>query len=356
VTKESSCLKVPKVEGQKIIVLADKLELRDRALEVQKQADSICVPLCRVPTEKELDVFKNAVPTVQVEVRVFQELTKQEKTLDGVLAGLLPPHLLANLPKALDVVGDVAIVEIPAELKPHQKLVGDAVLATHRNVKTVLAKAGAVSGMYRTREFTVIAGEPRTRTVHREFGCQYEVDVAKAYFSPRLSHEHERVASLVQDSETVVDLFAGVGPFSVLIGKRHQTAKVYALDINPDAYELLKKNVLLNRVQGNVFPILGDARQSVHGKLAGTADRVIMNLPETASEFIDIASEAIQPDGGVVHFYGFVRLPDTVDDLKTLFAAEVEKAGRRVARFLSARAVRETAPYEQQIVLDAHVV
>jgi tRNA (guanine37-N1)-methyltransferase len=154
----------------------------------------------------------------------------------------------------------------------------------------------------------------------------------------------------------VVDLFAGVGPFSVLIGKRHPTAKVYALDINPDAYELLKKNVLLNRVQGNVFPMLGDARQIVHDKLAGTADRVIMNLPESASEFVDVACEAVKPEGGVVHFYGFVRLPDTVDNMKSRFADAIEKAGRRVNRFLSARAVRETAPYEQQIVLDALVI
>ena len=97
--------------------------------------------------------------------------------------------------------------------------------------------------------------------MHREFGCQYHVDIAKAYFSPRLSHEHERVASLVQDGEVVVDLFAGVGPFSVLIGKRNPMAKVYAVDLNPDAVELLKVNVRVNRVEGRVFPVLGKSPQ-----------------------------------------------------------------------------------------------
>ena len=354
--KKSPCLRVSRIHGQRIIVLADKLGLRDRMFEIQNEAGSIYVPLVRQPTEGEFYVFKHEVPSVQLEVAVFHERKQQKTTLEEALANLLPPHLLASLPHALDVVGDIAIIEIPPELKPHEKLVGEAILGVHRNVKTVLAKAGAVGGTYRTREFTVIAGENRTRTVHKEYGCQYQVDMAKAYFSPRLSHEHERVASLVREGETVVDLFAGVGPFSVLIGKKHQTVRVYALDINPEAFTLLKKNVLLNRVQGNVVPILGDARQIVHNKLAGTADRVIMNLPESASEFVDVACEALKSEGGVVHFYGFVRLPDTVGAMKSRFAAEVEKAGRRVERFLSARAVRETAPYEQQIVLDAFVI
>lgn len=354
--RELPCVKVPRIHGQKIIVLADKFGLRDKTLEVHEEAGFIFVPLVRQPIEGEFDVLKQEVPTVQLEVAVFQERQRQEKTLEEALADALPPHLLATVPHALDVVGDIAIVEIPAELKPHEKLLGKAILAAHRNVKTVLAKAGAVGGTYRVRDFTVIAGEPRTKTFHNEYGCQYQVDVAKAYFSPRLSHEHERVASLVQEGETVVDLFAGVGPFSILIGKRHPNAKVYAVNINPDAYDLLKKNVLLNRVQGNVAPILGDARQIVHDKLAGTADHVIMNLPESASEFVDVACEAVKSEGGVVHFYGFVRLPDTVEAMKSRFAAEVEKAGRRVDRFLSERAVRETAPYEQQVVLDVRVV
>jgi tRNA (guanine37-N1)-methyltransferase len=356
VPKESPSLKVPRICGQIAIVSADKLGLRDKALEVQKEGKFIVVPLVRQPTEEEIDLLKGEVPEVLVEVGSFQERKQEEKTLEDVLAGSLPTHLMAGLPRALDVIGDIAVVEIPVELKPYEKLIGEAILTTHRNVKTVLAKTGAVGGTYRTRDFTIIAGEPRTRAVHKEFGCQYQVDVANAYFSPRLSHEHERVASLVREGETVVDLFAGVGPFSVLIGKRHPTAKVYALDINPAAYELLKKNVLLNRVQSNVIPILGDARQIVQEKLSGVADRVVMNLPASAIGFIDVACEAVKPEGGMVHFYSFVRLPDTVETLKSRFALMVERSGSRVERFLSARAVRETAPYEQQVVLDARVI
>jgi tRNA (guanine37-N1)-methyltransferase len=220
----------------------------------------------------------------------------------------------------------------------------------------VLAKAGAIGGTFRLREFNFIAGERKTQTIHREFGCQFHVNVAKAYFSPRLSNEHMRVASLVQQGENVVDLFAGVGPFSVLIGKKNPKVKVYAVDLNPEAVELLKVNVRVNRVENRVFPVLGDARQIASSKLKESADRVIMNLPETAIDFVDAACQATKPEGGIIHFYGFVRSPDSVENQKLRFTEAVEKAGKSVEAFLCVRNVRETAPYESQIVLDAKIV
>jgi tRNA (guanine37-N1)-methyltransferase len=354
--RELPCIRVPKIHGEKAIALANKLGINDKQLEIQRDENFIYVPLVRQPTEEENAVFKEKKLDILVEVRVFKERRQRGKTLAEVLDKKLPPHLLASLPRALDVIGDIAIIEIPPELKPHEKLVGAAILETHKNVRTVLAKAGAVSGTYRLRDFDVIAGDPRTSTVHKEFGCRFQVDVAKTYFSPRLSHEHERVASFVQKGETVVDLFAGVGPFSVLIAKNNQDVKVYAVDVNPQAVELLKKNILLNRVHDRVVPLLGDARQVFHNKLSGVADRVIMNLPENAAEFIDVACKALKPEGGVVHFYSFVRLPDSVDALKRRFTEAVEMSGRKVERFLCVRTVRETAPYEWQVVLDAFVV
>jgi tRNA (guanine37-N1)-methyltransferase len=354
--RESLSIKVLKIHGEKTLVLSKKFGLSDRELEIQNDANSIYAPIVRQPSDKEKAMFNEEAPEFQLGVRVFQDRTRREKTLAEVLESQVPPHLLASLPKALDIVGDIAIIEVPPELKTHEKALGEAILKTHKNVRTVLAKAGAVGGTYRLREFDVIAGEPKTSTVHKEYGCQYYVDVAKAYFSPRLSHEHKRVASLVQKGETVVDLFAGVGPFSVPIAKNNECVKVYAVDINPEAVELLKKNVRLNRVQNRVIPILGDARQIVEEKLSGVADRVIMNLPESAAEFVDVACKAIKPEGGVIHFYGFVRLPDSVEAMKNRFSDSAEKPGRKVERFLSAKTVRETAPYEMQVVLDAEII
>ena len=354
--KESLCIKVPKIHGEKTLILTNKLGISDRQREIQKDTNFIYIPLIRQPENNELEIIKKQVPDFQLETHTFPERKRQEKTLAEVLENQLPSHLVASLPRALDVVGDIAIIEIPPELKTHETLIGEAILKTHKNVRTVLAKVGAVSGTYRVREFDIIAGEPRTNTVHKEYGCKYHVDVAKAYFSPRLSHEHKRVASLVQKGETVVDLFAGVGSFSVLIAKNNEDAKVYAVDINPDAIEYLKANIRLNRVENRVFPILADARQVIEDKLSGVADRVIMNLPEKAIEFVDIACKATKPAGGTVHFYGFIRLPDSIENMKLRFSEAVEKTGRKVDVFLFAKTIRATAPYEWQVVLDAKIV
>jgi tRNA (guanine37-N1)-methyltransferase len=353
---KSLCIKVPKTQGEKTLLVASKLEIRNKKLEIQKNTHSIYVPLTRKPSKTELAMLKTQVPDFKLATRAFSERTRQVKTLAEALENQLPQNLLASLPRALDTIGDIAIIEIPPELNAHASLIGEAVLKTHKNVHTVLAKAGAVSGTYRLREFAVIAGEPGTITVHKEHGCRYYVDAAKAYFSPRLSHEHNRVASMVQAGETVVDLFAGVGPFVVLIAKKTADAKVYAVDINPDAVELLKRNIRLNRVENRVFPILGSARQIVESKLSGVADRVIMNLPEKALEFVDAACKAVKPAGGIVHFYGFVRLPDSLENMKLRFSENVEKAGRKVDTFLFAKTIRETAPYEWQVVLDARII
>jgi len=350
------CIQVPKNQGEKTIALAFKLELIDKSLTIQRNETHLGIPLLRQPKEDEWETLKNQVPQIKLTTDTFIEKRPPAETLTQAVRDNLPPELLASVPQAFDIIGDIVVIDIPPNLKLYQNLIGNAILQTQKNVKSVLAKAGDIIGVYRIRDYTFIAGEQETQTIHREFGCQYHVDIARAYFSPRLSHEHERVASLVQDGETVVDLFAGVGPFSVLIGKRNLKAKIYAVDLNPDAVELLKVNVRVNRVETRVFPILADAREIAATKLKGKADRVIMNLPETAIDFVDAACNAIKPKGGVVHFYGFVRSPDTTEDLKQRFLRNVEKNGRRVEAFLYAKSIRETAPFESQVVLDAKIV
>lgn len=354
--KIAVCLKVPKQNGETVIALAAKMGLFDKSLAIEHQGSDLCIPLKRELQANEFELIKNLVSPVQMATGNFSQKASTPVSLTQVLTGKLPVELLADVPQAFDTVGDIVVVDIPPPLKPYEKALGEAILQTHKNIKTVLGKAGDISGVFRVRDYTLLAGEERTKTVHREFGCQYNIDLAKAYFSPRLSHEHERVAMQVQAGETVADLFAGVGPFGVLIGKRQPEAEVYAVDLNPDAVELLKVNVRVNRVEGRVFPICADAREIAAGKLHGTSDRVIMNLPETAIDFVDAACNALKMQGGVVHFYAFIRQPDTIENLKQRFIELVELNHRKVERFLYAKSIRETAPFESQIALDAKIV
>jgi len=354
--KPSVCIKVLKSQGEKTIALTTKFGLADKTLVIQREEESLCIPLVREPQGIELATLKSQITTFKLYTAVFSEKQLPPDTLTQALQDKLPPDLLAKVPQAFDIIGDIVVIDIQPQLKPWQNTIGEAILQTQKNVTTVLAKAGDISGVFRVRAYDYIAGEHKTKTIHKEFGCQYHVDIAKAYFSPRLSHEHERVAVLVKDGETVVDLFTGVGPFSVLIGKSNPKVKVYAVDLNPDAVELLTSNVWVNKVENRVLPILADAREIATTQLKGIADRVIMNLPETAIDFVDAACNAIKSQGGVTHFYGFVRSPDTIENLKQHFSELVEKNGRKVEVFLYSKSIRETAPFESQVVLDAKIV
>jgi len=354
-SKESICIKVPKAHGEKAIALAKELKILDKELEIQRNTDHIYIPVIRQPLKSEIDKLREKIPDSGISTYAFPEMKEQTRTFIELLKKRLSPHLLASVPRAIDFVGDIAIIEIPPALDADKSTIGEAILKAQKNVHTVLAKASAIGGTYRTREFSIIAGEPKTETIHKEYGCKYYVDLAKAYFSPRLSYEHKRIASLVEEGETVIDLFAGVGPFSIQIARIHENVRVYAVDVNPYAVEFLKKNIRLNRVENKVCPLLGDAKQVVAKRLYEVADRVIMNLPERAIEFVDVACEALKPIGGIVHFYSFISSSDLIENMKRNFVEAVEKHGRKAEKILFSRLVRATAPYEWQAVVDAKI-
>ncbi len=352
---EVPCLRVPKVLGEKAIMLARNFNLLNKDLKVHQIEDYLYIPLITEPHTPHIKEFESNLPKFEVTVHRFPKQVKRPIKLIDILEDTLPPHLLASLPHAIDFVGDVAIIEIPLGLQSYKKVIGEAILRTHKQVQTVLGKAGAIEGVYRLREFEVIAGLNKTETVHREYGCLYHVDLAKAYFSPRLSHEHNRVASQVKEDETIIDMFTGVGPFSILIAKRLRTVQVYAIDANPDAIQLLQRNIFANNVERKVTPILGDARQVVKKSLSEVADRVIMNLPEKAIKYVDVACEAIKSDGGIMHFYEFGSAPKPLETTKVRLIEAVNRTDRDVKEILLARTVRATAPYAWQVVVDAEI-
>jgi len=352
---ETSCLKVPKVQGEKAIVLARKLNLLNRGFRIQRLGDHLYIPLSRKPLRADLKEFKSNLLEYEFTTHRFSERAKPTLKQVDMLEDKLPPHLLASLPHAVDFVGDIAIVEIPPELGNYKRIIGEAMLSIHKRVSTVLAKSSAVGGVYRVRKFEVIAGADKTKTVHKEHGCVFHVNLAKAYFSPRLSYEHSRIAAQAKQGETVIDMFAGVGPFSILIAKKCVNVKIYAIDVNPDAVHYLKRNIRANNVEAKVTSILGDVRQVIKGKLKGVANRVIMNLPEKAIEYVDLACEALQKEGGIIHYYEFTSVPNPLEAAKNRFNEAMKQTSRSLEKILLARIVRATAPYTWQVVVDAEI-
>ncbi len=352
---KAPCLKVPKALGEKALRLTKRLANFNRDLKVQQLGDNLYIPLVEAPSTAQTREIRSVLPEGEISVYAFPLRKKHAPTLIDALKDKLPPHLLASLPRAMDFVGEIAVVEVPPELKRYKEALGEAVLEAHKQVQTVLAKSGAVEGVYRTREFEVLAGEEKTDTVYREHGCTYHLDLAKAYFSPRLSNEHNRVASQVKEGETIIDMFAGIGPFSILIAKKVRNMQVYAIDVNPAAISYLKRNIIVNRVQAKVTPILGEARKVVREKLVGKADRVIMNLPEKAIEYVDVSCGALKPEGGIIHYYEFSRAPNPLETAQNQLVEAVRGTPREVKSVLSTRTVREVAPFTWQVAIDAEI-
>jgi tRNA (guanine37-N1)-methyltransferase len=317
--------------------------------------DYLYIPLMSKPLPMGIKELRGSLPEFEISTHRFSGRTKRPLKLVDILEDKLPPHLLASLPHAIDFVGDIAVIEIPSELEGHKAIIGEAILKTHKRVDTVLAKSGAIEGIYRLRKFEVLAGIEKTATVYREHGCVYHVDLAKAYFSPRLSHEHNRVAEQVKKGETVVDMFTGVGPFSILTAKKHEKVQIYAIDVNPDAVDFLKRNIAVNRVEKKVIPILGDVRQVIREQLMGVADRVIMNLPEKAIEYVDVACKAIKLEGGIMHYYEFTNAPDPLETARVRLTEAINQNNRKVKKILLAKVVRATAPFTWQVVVDAKI-
>jgi tRNA (guanine37-N1)-methyltransferase len=282
--------------------------------------------------------------------RIVEKNQKRFTNLKDELARLLSGDELNALVASFDIVGDIAIIEVPAELVPIEQKIGETILKIHHNLRTVVKKLGPMEGEYRVRKLAPIAGEKRTETVYVESGVRMKLDLAKVYFSVRLAFERTRIAELVQPNERILVLFAGVGPFALVIAKKHKKdgVEVVAVELNPDAVKYARENVELNKLK-NVRVVEGDARKFNEKEF----NRVVMPLPKTGYEFLDIAFSAVK-NGGTVHFYSWADIEKGFDETKK----KVEEAARReqvVVSFENERVVRPYAPNIVQVVLDIKV-
>jgi tRNA (guanine37-N1)-methyltransferase len=274
--------------------------------------------------------------------------------LKQVLGSILTPEETVQVYSAFDQIGDIVIIKIQDDLMPKKKLIADAILANVKTAKTVFAQVSAVRGDFRVRDLEFLAGENRTITEYKEHACRFKVDVARTYFSPRLSTERQRIADMVGDDETIVNMFAGVGTYSVVIAKANKTCRVYSIDSNASASELDKINAKLNKVQDRIVSICGDAAEVIKDRLAGQADRVLMPLPERAKEFVDSAMLALK-EKGIVHYFAHVK----ADSKKAGQDLGLQDAHGAFAKYdhqvLAVRVVREVGPRIYQIVADVSV-
>ncbi len=213
----------------------------------------------------------------------------------------IPEEKLSRLPKGFEVIGDIAIVNIPIELEKEKYLISEALAFHRKDVKAVLRKLHKIQGNARAGEFELLLGD-RTTTLHRENNCVFFVDVAKAYFSTKLAYERNRIVQKVKDGEDILVLFAGAGPFLIPI-KKNRDVNIVGVDNNPAACAFLKKNLQLNDIEANI--VLGDAN-NVCNLFGKPFDRILMPSPYGQEHFLALARFLLKPEG-YVHFYAFKK-------------------------------------------------
>ncbi|GCF13554.1 SAM-dependent methyltransferase [Haloarcula mannanilytica] len=299
--------------------------------------DSVAIPVTAPPQETQ---FREVVRQVG---------ERRLKTLDDHLRERgWTDEEIAAAPSSWAVLGSVVLVDIGDSPRPAE--VGEALLALHGEAETVLARHG-ISGEHREPSVEVIAGDGDTETVHTEHGTHYAMDLAEVMFSPGNKAERARMGETVAAGERVLDMFAGIGYFTLPMARAG--AQVTAVERNPTAFRFLVENVMLNDVDERVHPYRADCQEVVPGFAEeGRADRIVMGYYE-AHEYLDSALDALA-SGGVLHMHE--ATPDALvfdRPIERLEAAAAE-ADREV-EILDTRRVKEYSEGVAHVVVDARV-
>jgi tRNA (guanine37-N1)-methyltransferase len=211
----------------------------------------------------------------------------------------LPEDIKKSIPNSFDIIGDIAIIKLDIGQYQYANEIKKGIMEKVHAVKHVAIDEG-VKGEYRTRSLRFIGEDYIGETVHKENGITLKMDISKCYFSPRLSHERMRVFNHVKDNEVIIDMFSGIGPFTILIAKFKKVKKIYAIDINQIAIKYLMENMKINKINVPVYPIPMDANEAM--AFIEPGDRYIMNNPTMSIQFLPLVNKHSRKSAQV-HFY-----------------------------------------------------
>ncbi len=276
----------------------------------------------------------------------LEQIKRYPKNITELLKDDLTSEEIEDLKTSFDIIGDIVIVEIPKNLEEKKSKIGKATLEFTKR-KSVYVKKSAIHGTIRIRALELIAGEDNPITIHKEHGTRLKLNVEEVYFSPRLATERKRVSDSVRKNENILDMFCGIGPFPVVIAKNNDV-KITAIDINENAIKYLNENIHLNKLH-NIKAICGDARE-VSKNFNEKFDRIIMNLPGLAYDFLDLAMELIA-DNGIINYYEF---SDSYGQGIERLQKAAKKENKKV-EILNTRKVKSTSPGMWHVAIDAKV-
>ncbi|MBI2136738.1 tRNA (guanine-N1)-methyltransferase [Candidatus Woesearchaeota archaeon] len=287
---------------------------------------------------------------------------KNKNNLKAILKEKLTSKELPSLIRGFDIIGNIAIIEIPRELTKKQRLIGNTLLQLHKNLSSVFKKGTAYSGKFRTRKLIWLAGQKSKETLYKENNIRLKLDVEKVYFSPRLANDRLRVAKQVLRGERILILFSGCGPYTFTLSKNTQAKEIYAIELNPVAHKYALENQKLNKSNNTVI-IHGDAKKELEKIISKNKknnpknqlkfDRILVPLPKCAEDFLDVALKVTRKDA-IIHFYDFQK-----ENEFELSADKIKKAcktAKKKCKILAIVKCGQNAPRTYRICADFRVL
>lgn len=236
-------------------------------------------------------------------------------------------------------IGDILILDSKYEYDNYDEL------SKRHNVKTIM-KINHIQGTKREPVYKILYGN-ETETINKENGCLFKLDLAKVMWSKGNNNERLRIAKLVRDGETVIDMFAGIGYFSIPVGVHANAKEIISIEINPNSYHFLCENIKLNKLN-NITPILGDCKIKTPDY---KADRIIMGYVKTTHHYLKVAIDSLN-SGGILHYHETV--PEKLIETRPIERI-VSQAGDREVEILKINKIKKYAPGVEHVVIDARI-
>ncbi len=254
--------------------------------------------------------------------------------------------------RAFNFFGNVVVVNFPKDAKQiEKKKFAEKILKENKSVKTVLEKSGNFSGRLRKMKTNFIAGEKTKEVLYKENGCVFRFNIDSTYFSPRLSGERKEIASKIKKGDKVLVMFAGVGPYSVVIAKNSKAEKVYSNEINREANKYAKLNIELNNLKNKIELIPGDIKRVAVALVSKKEkfDVIVMPRPQLKDSFLKEAFLLSRKDTKIF-YYDFCKVGEEkliVEKIK--FEA---KRSKKKIKILKIKKAGEIAPYKIRLRVD----
>ncbi len=279
-------------------------------------------------------------------------MTRIFNILKERLAERIPRDIINLLPRGYQKIGDIMIITLKSELNQYREIIAEELIKLIPHTRMVLLKKGGITGDFRKPNLEIIKGEGGTETVHFENNCIFKLDVMNIMFSKGNITERRRIAEFVKEGEIVVDMFAGIGYFSINIAVHAKPKKIIAIELNPVAYRYLLENIRLNKVEHVIEPVHGDAGV-VCNQLNCKADRVIMGLLPTPKNYVKSALKILRRPG-VVHYEGLCDYRNQCESLlkEFLIAADLPETD---VKLLGCKRIKSFAPRKEHVRLDIQV-